>query len=127
MPISKIGKKRLKEYSLGMRQRFGLANALLSKPEIMILDEPVNGLDPEGIVELRELFLQLNKKEDVTILISSHILSELSLMCDDYVFIVNGSIVKHLTRDALERECQSYLHIHTDQDALALAILQERL
>ncbi len=127
LPISKIGKKRLKEYSLGMRQRFGLANALLSKPEIMILDEPVNGLDPEGIVELRELFLQLNKKEDVTILISSHILSELSLMCDDYVFIVNGSIVKHLTRDALERECQSYLHIHTDQDALALAILQERL
>lgn len=127
LPLSQVEKKRLKEYSLGMKQRFGIANALLSRPEIMILDEPVNGLDPEGIVELRELFLRLNREEDVTILISSHILSELSLMCDDYLFIVNGNIIKHLTREALELECRSYLHIHTDRDDLALAVLQEKL
>lgn len=125
--LSNVDKKKFKTFSLGMKQRFGLANALLAKPEIMILDEPINGLDPEGIVEIRELLMQLNKKENITIMISSHILSELSLMCDEYLFIAKGNIIKHLTREELSNECRNFLHIHTDNDAMALAVLQEKL
>lgn len=125
--LSEVGNKKFKQFSLGMKQRFGLANALLAKPEIMVLDEPINGLDPEGIVEIRELLMKINQQENVTIMISSHILSELSLMCDDYLFIRKGNIVKHLTNNQLQDECRNYLHIHTDNDELALAILQEKL
>lgn len=125
--LENVDKKKIKEFSLGMKQRFGLANALLAKPEIMVLDEPINGLDPEGIVEIRELLMKLNQQENITIMISSHILSELSLMCDDYLFIQGGNIVKHLTREELHQECRNYLHIHTDNDELALAVLQEKL
>lgn len=125
--LENVDKKKIKEFSLGMKQRFGLANALLAKPEIMVLDEPINGLDPEGIVEIRELLMKLNQQENITIMISSHILSELSLMCDDYLFIQGGNIAKHLTREELHQECRNYLHIHTDNDELALAVLQEKL
>lgn len=125
--LTNIEKKKFKEFSLGMKQRFGLANALLTKPEIMVLDEPINGLDPEGIVEIRELLLKLNQQQNITIMISSHILSELSLMCDDYLFIAGGNIVKHLTREELSNECRNYLNIHTDNDELAIAVLQEKL
>lgn len=125
--LADVGKKKIKEFSLGMRQRFGLANALMGKPEIMVLDEPINGLDPEGIVEIRELLKKVNREQETTILISSHILSELSLMCDEYLFINHGKIIKQLTHQQLLDECRSYFHIHTDNDALALAILQEKL
>lgn len=125
--LSDVGKKLIRQYSLGMKQRFGIANALLSKPEIMVLDEPINGLDPEGIVEIRELLKKLNQEEGITILISSHILSELSLLCDEYLFILNGNIIKHLTREELHNECRNFLHIHTENDEMALAILQEKL
>lgn len=125
--LSDVGKKLIRQYSLGMKQRFGIANALLTKPEIMVLDEPINGLDPEGIVEIRELLKKLNQEEGITILISSHILSELSLLCDEYLFILNGNIIKHLTREELHNECRNFLHIHTENDEMALAILQEKL
>lgn len=125
--LSEVGNKKIKEFSLGMKQRFGIANALMGKPEIMVMDEPINGLDPEGIVEIRELLMKVNREEDITVLISSHILSELSLMCDDYLFIHHGEIIKHLTGQELMNECRNYLHIHTDRDELALAILQEQL
>ena len=125
--LTNIEKKKFKEFSLGMKQRFGLANALLAKPEIMVLDEPINGLDPEGIVEIRELLLKLNQQQNITIMISSHILSELSLMCDDYLFIAGGNIVKHLTHEELSNECRNFLHIHTDNDEMAIAVLQEKL
>lgn len=125
--LSDVGNKKLKEYSLGMKQRFGMANALLTKPEVMILDEPVNGLDPGGIVEIREMLLKLNREEDVTILISSHILSELALLCSEYLFIVHGEIIRHLTGEALKKECRSYLHVDTDNNNLAAAILREKL
>lgn len=122
-----VGNKRVKEYSLGMRQRLGIANAMLAKPELMILDEPVNGLDPEGIVEIRELLVRLNKEQNITIMISSHILSELSQMCSDYIFIQKGQIIRDITDEALKNECRSFLGIHTDNDALALAVLWEKL
>lgn len=125
--LSEVGNKKIKEFSLGMKQRFGIANALMGKPEIMVMDEPINGLDPEGIVEIRELLMKVNREEEITVLISSHILSELSLMCDDYLFIYHGEIIKHLTRQELMDECRNYLHIHTDRDELALAVLQEQL
>ena len=125
--LSDVRNKKLKEYSLGMKQRFGIANALLSKPEVMILDEPVNGLDPGGIVEIREMLMKLNREEEVTILISSHILSELALMCSEYLFIVRGQIIRHLTGDALKKACRGYLHVDTDNNNLAAAILREKL
>lgn len=121
------GNKKVKNFSLGMKQRLGIANALLSKPEIMIMDEPINGLDPEGIVEIRELLKRLNKEEHITIVISSHILSELSLLCTDYVFIQKGQIRQTISAEELSKICQEYYHIHTDCDEKALAILQEQL
>ena len=125
--LSDVGNKKVKEYSLGMRQRLGIANALMAKPELMILDEPVNGLDPEGIVEIREVLMKLNQQEGVTIMISSHILSELALMCTDYLFIHRGEIIKAITDAGLRNECRNYIGIHTDNDAMALAVLQEKL
>lgn len=125
--LGDVGNKKIKEYSLGMRQRLGIANAMLAKPEMMVLDEPINGLDPEGIVEIRELLVKLNKEQDITIMISSHILSELAQMCSDYLFIQKGQIIKNVTDEALKDECRSFLGIHTDNDALALAVLQEKL
>lgn len=125
--LADTGKKYVKNFSLGMRQRLGIANALLTKPEIMVLDEPVNGLDPEGIVEIRELLLKLNREEHITIVISSHILSELSLLCTDYIFIHHGELVQSVSANALKKLCREHYHIHTDNDAMALAILQDRL
>ena len=121
--LEDTGKKEFKKFSLGMKQRLGIANALLGKPELMVLDEPINGLDPEGIVEIRELLKKLNREEKVTIVISSHILSELSLLCTDYIFINHGKIIDTLTAEELNAECSEYYHIDTDNNELASAIL----
>ena len=120
------GKKVVKNFSLGMRQRLGLANALLGKPEFMVLDEPINGLDPEGIVEMRELFKKINKEEGVTLVISSHILSELSLLCTDYIFINKGKIKVIFTADELRAQCSEYIEIDTDNNEKACTILTEK-
>ncbi len=125
--LTNTGKKPVKNFSLGMRQRLGIANALLVKPRVMVLDEPVNGLDPEGIVEIRELLLKLNREENITIVISSHILSELSLLCTDYIFINKGKILKTVSAEELKRTCSEYYHIHTDNDPLAAEILKNVL
>ncbi len=125
--LEDTGKKPVRNFSLGMRQRLGIANALLTQPEIMVLDEPINGLDPEGIVEIRELLLKLNKEENITIVISSHILSELSLLCTDYLFMNHGKLIESVQGDKLERMCRKYYKIHTDHDELALDILKIRL
>lgn len=125
--LSETGNKQVKNFSLGMRQRLGIANALLAKPEVMVLDEPINGLDPEGIVEIRELLLKLNREEHITIIISSHILTELSLLCSDYIFIHHGELMETLSVEELHRLCKQYYHIHTDNDAMAVAVLQEKL
>ena len=125
--LGDVGKKAVSKFSLGMRQRLGIAGALLSKPEIMVLDEPVNGLDPEGIIEIREMLKQLNEELNITILISSHILAELSMLCTDYIFIKKGRIRQTITAEELHKVCGEYYHIHTDNDAKALAVLQNQL
>lgn len=125
--LADTGNKKVKNFSLGMRQRLGIAIALLSRPEIMIMDEPINGLDPEGIVEIRELLKRLNEEEHITIVISSHILSELSLLCSDYIFIHKGQIRQMITAEELSRLCKQSYHIHTDCDEKARNILQEQL
>ena len=125
--LTDTGKKPVKNFSLGMRQRLGIANALLTKPEIMVLDEPINGLDPEGIVEIRELLLRLNREEHITIIISSHILSELSLLCTDYIFINHGEILQTLPASELEKICKEYYRIDTDNNSLAAAVLENKL
>ena len=125
--LSNTGKKKVKEFSLGMRQRLGIANALLAGPELMVLDEPINGLDPEGIVEIREMLLQLNREQKITILISSHILSELSLLCTDYVFINQGRLIERLTKEQLDRECCDYFRIRTLDNEKATAVLTNSL
>ena len=125
--LSDTGNKKVKNFSLGMRQRLGIAGALLSKPEIMVLDEPVNGLDPEGIVEIRELLLKLNQENHITILISSHILAELSQMCTDYLFIHYGKLQQFVSAKELRKLCREHYVIHTDNDALAAAVLHDKL
>jgi len=100
------GKKKARDFSLGMRQRLGIAVALAGDPDFLILDEPANGLDPQGIVEIRELILRLNRERQITVLISSHILDELSKLATHYGFIENGRIVKEISAGELDAACR---------------------
>lgn len=125
--LSDTGKKQVRNFSLGMRQRLGIAGALLSNPEVMVLDEPVNGLDPEGIVEIRSLLLKLNREEHITILISSHLLTELSLLCTDYVIIRKGEVIRKITAEELKRECHEYFRISAADNTMLPAVLQNQL
>lgn len=98
------GKKKAKNFSLGMRQRLGIAVALAGDPDFIVLDEPINGLDPQGIIEIRELILKLNREKQITVLISSHILDELSKLATHYGFIDGGHIVKEISAEEIEKE-----------------------
>ena len=109
-------KKHAGDFSLGMRQRLGIAMALLSDPEFIILDEPMNGLDPAGIVEIRELILKLNQEKNITFLISSHILSELSLIATKYGIISKGQIIKEISNNELQHECRKYISISAEDN-----------
>ena len=112
--LEDVGKKKVKNFSLGMRQRLGIAMALLNKPKLMLLDEPMNGLDPEGIAELRELLIELNQKEGITVLISSHILSELEKIASCYGFISKGKILEEITAEQLQQKCQKSITLKVD-------------
>lgn len=104
--LENTGKKKAKNFSLGMRQRLGIAMALAGSPDFLVLDEPVNGLDPQGIIEIRELILKLNREKQITLLISSHILDELSKIATHYGFIDGGRIVKEISAAELENVCR---------------------
>ncbi|MBW4082594.1 ATP-binding cassette domain-containing protein [Paenibacillus sp. S150] len=123
--LASAGKKLAASFSLGMKQRLGLAISLLGSPELLILDEPANGLDPVGVVELRELLLHLNREKGISILISSHILSELHLLATDYGIIHNGRMLEQLSVHELQDKCRQYLHIKVNSPEKAVAIINE--
>ncbi|MGD7045809.1 ABC transporter ATP-binding protein [Jeotgalibacillus proteolyticus] len=125
--LQNTGKKKAKNFSLGMKQRLGLAIALLGDPEFLILDEPINGLDPMGVVEIRELLKKLNREYEITILISSHILSELHLLATHYGIIHKGKLIEQLSAKELQGKCQQYLHIKVDHPEKAATIIESQL
>ncbi|MBO4876859.1 MAG: ATP-binding cassette domain-containing protein [Ruminococcus sp.] len=125
--LSGTGKKTADKFSLGMKQRLGIGMALLPKPEIMVLDEPVNGLDPEGIVEVRQLILRMAEEWGVTVLISSHLLSELSELCTDFSIISHGELVENLSREELLVRCRGHIAVRTDDINRTAAVLEDRL
>lgn len=125
--LGNVGKKAVGKFSLGMTQRLGIAMALLTEPEIMVLDEPVNGLDPEGIVEIRLMLKKLSEEKNVTIIISSHILSELSELCTDFSIINHGKQLENLSREELMAKCRSYYAICTNDINRTAAVIEDKL
>ena len=125
--LSGAGKKKFKRFSLGMKQRLGLALALMNHPDLLLLDEPINGLDPEGIVELRGILLDLNRQRQTTILISSHILSELSNVADHYGFLDKGHMLEQISAKALEEKCRACLELKVDDAPHAARVLEQKL
>lgn len=125
--LKDVEKKKVKNFSLGMRQRLGIANALMGNPKLLILDEPINGLDPMGIVEIRELLKKINKEKDMTILISSHILSELSELATTYGIISNGKLIEEITAKQLSEKCRQYIYLKVDDTARAVILLEREL
>lgn len=120
-------KKKYDQLSLGMKQRLGLALAMMTEPELLILDEPINGLDPSGIIEIRNLLLKLNREKNITILISSHILTELSNIATCYGFLNKGELVEELSAKELEEKCKSFLEIKVNNAKKLSALLEENL
>ena len=125
--LSSGEKKPAGHYSMGMKQRLGVALALLGGPDLLLLDEPINGLDPEGIREMRELLLRLNRERGLTILVSSHILGELSKIATRYGIIQGGRLMEQITAAELEQKCTDYLHLKADQPQKAAALLEREL
>lgn len=125
--LDNVGKMKFSKFSLGMKQRLGLALALLGDPELLILDEPTNGLDPVGIKEIREVLINLNKVKGVTILVSSHILGELSQLATCYGFLCDGKIVEEISKEELEDKCRHHLLIKVSDSKKAAVILEKVL
>ena len=121
--LADTGKKKAKNFSLGMRQRLGIGVALCGNPDFLILDEPTNGLDPQGIVEIRELILKLNRERQITILISSHILDELSRLATHYGIIDNGRMVRELSAQELESTCRKRVRMEVTDTAALIRVL----
>ncbi len=121
--LDDAGRKKAKNFSLGMRQRLGIAVALAGNPDFLVLDEPVNGLDPQGIVEMRELILKLNRKHGITVLISSHILDELSRLATHYGFIDGGRMVKEMSAAELESHCRKCIRVEASSSRILARVL----
>lgn len=124
-----IEKKKVRSFSLGMKQRLGIGISLLGNPDLLILDEPINGLDPQGVYEVRKLLIKLNEEKGITILISSHILSELFKIATNYGIIEKGRLIEELTKEELEEKCRRCIKIkiHKDDINKAVEILETRL
>lgn len=123
--LNETGKKKARNFSLGMKQRLGIAIALVGNPDFLILDEPINGLDPEGIIEIRELILKLNKEKGITFLISSHYLDELSKIATDYGFLNAGKIIKEIGKQELEENCRKRIEIKVTNVKECIRYLEE--
>ena len=123
--LDNVGEKKVKNFSLGMKQRLGIALALMNHPKLMLLDEPMNGLDPEGIAELRELLIELNQKEGITVLISSHILSELEKIASCYGFISHGKLLEEITAEGLQAKCRKSVNVKVSDVSKTEAILNK--
>ena len=119
------GRKKVKNFSMGMRQRLGIAIALMRNPDFLILDEPMNGLDPAGIREMRELILKLNREKQITVLISSHILDELSRIATHYGIIRGGRLIEELGATDLEKRCHRCLKLVVEHPEKAAVALEE--
>lgn len=122
--LDNTGKKKVGAFSLGMKQRLGIALALLGNPELLILDEPINGLDPSGIKEIRDIILDLNSK-GVTFLISSHLLDELGKIATNYGIVANGKLVEEITSEELNQKCRTSLKITIDDSSKASSIISK--
>lgn len=123
--LSDTGGKKAKNFSLGMKQRLGIAVALAGNPDFLVLDEPINGLDPQGIVEIRELILRLNQERQITVLISSHILSELSRLATHYGFVDQGELIKEISAEDLEAACRKCIHVSVSDIRALSRVLDE--
>lgn len=120
-----VGKKKVKNYSLGMKQRLGIAMALVGGPDFLILDEPINGLDPQGIAEIRDVLFRLKNEKNMTIMISSHILEELSKVADTFGIIQNGRLIQEITSEELMEICSDYMELRLDDTARACTIIEK--
>ena len=123
--LENTGKKKAKNFSLGMKQRLGIAIALANNPDFLILDEPINGLDPQGIIEIRELILKLNKERKITILISSHYLDELSKIATHYGFLDNGSIIKEISNEELLKKLEHKITLKVKDEKAFVKYFEE--
>ena len=121
--LANTGRKKAKNFSLGMRQRLGIAFSLVGDPEFLVLDEPINGLDPQGIMEVREMILRLNHEKGITILISSHILDELSRLATHYGFIERGHVMKEMSAEELENVSRRSVHVNVNDTAVLAEVL----
>lgn len=123
--LGNVGNKKAKNFSLGMRQRLGIAVALAGDPDFLVLDEPINGLDPQGIIEMRELILKLNRERQITVLISSHILDEMSRLATHYGFIDHGRMVKEISAEELEAACRKCIRLEVTNVQALVRVLDE--
>lgn len=123
--LSEVADKKVKKFSLGMKQRLGIALALVGSPDLVILDEPINGLDPQGISEIREMILELNKEQNITFIISSHILEELSKIATTYGIIHQGELLQELSQEELWNKCSERIELRTDDVAKAGTVLDK--
>lgn len=125
--LQDTGNKKFKNFSLGMKQRLGLALAVMASPDMLILDEPINGLDPTGIVEFRDILLRLNREKNITIVISSHILTELAQLATCYGFINEGRFIEQISASDLQEKCRSSISVKVDSTEKASAIIEKKL